>query len=108
MVYLVAETRYPANKAGEVGKKYLEVMKKYPQDKSISKPIIPSAIWVTHEGIHGLVVYSIMPGKVKEAMDMANNRLLMLSTIEGVRYDVRIAYELAEALPLIGLSAPKE
>jgi hypothetical protein len=108
MVLLVTENWWPANKSAEVGKKYLEAMKKYPDDKSVEKPILRSAVWTTCEGMHSITVSSVLPGKVKEVMDIAYNRLLMLSIIEGYRFEIHVAYDLAEGMPLIGLSAPKE
>jgi len=106
MVLLVAEIWYPAGKGPDVGKLYLETVKKYPDDKSIAKRET-IAIWAVKEGMHSISVYSIKPGKVKETMDIANNRMLMLSSIEGFKYQINIAYDLVEAMPLIGLKAPE-
>lgn len=108
MVLLITENWWPANKAEEVGKKYLEALKKYPENRAISKPIVRSAIWTTNEGMHSITVNDIKPGKVKEAMDLATQTELVMSSIEGWRYSINIAYDLAEAMPLIGLKAPEE
>ncbi len=107
-MYLVTKNWWPAGKSAEVGKVYLEAMKKYPDDKSVEKPIIRAAMWTTEEGMHNITVSSIKPGKVKESMDIAYNRELMLSSIEGWRYEIHIAYDLAEAMPLVGLAAPAD
>ena len=40
MVYIVSESWFPAGKSAEIGKLYLEAMKKYPNDRSIAKPIV--------------------------------------------------------------------
>ena len=106
MVYIITEHWWPPGSSEQVGKIYLDVMKKFPDDKSISKPIIRSAVWPVCEGMHSITVSSVQPGKVKEAMDIAMNRLLALSTIEGFRYVVNIAYDLVEAMPFVGLQAP--
>jgi len=82
-------------------------MKKYPDDKSISKPILRSAIWNTMDGTFSMTVSAIQPGKVKESMDLAMKRLLMLAeAIDGFKYEIHIAYDLVEGMPLIGLAAP--
>jgi len=82
-------------------------MQKFPDDRSIAKPIIQSAVWPVQEGMHSITVASVQPGKVKEAMDNVSNRLLMLATaIEGLRYKINIAYDLVEAMPFVGLKAP--
>jgi len=106
MVLLVAEIWYPAGKAADVGKLYLETMKKYPDDRSIAKRET-IAIWAVKEGMHSISIYSIKPGKVKEAMDIAMNRILMLSSLEGSKFKINIAYDLVEAMPLVGLKAPE-
>jgi len=103
---MVTEQWWPPSKSEEVGKIYLEAMQKFPDDRSISKPVVQAAVWAEQEGMHSLSVYSIQPGKVKEAMDVAYNRLLILAAIEGFRYKVNIAYDLVEAMPLVGLQAP--
>ncbi len=109
MVLMVTENWWPANKSAEIGKAYLEIMKKYPDDKSIEKPILRSAIWTEKRKMHSITVSSIKPGKVKESMDLASKRLLMLANaVEGYHYQIHIAYDLVEAMPLIGLQAPEE
>ena len=107
MVLIVTENWWPANKSAELGKLYLETVKKYPDDRSISKPIVRGAFWAIKEGMHSFTIYSIKPGKVKEAMDHLTNQELMLSSIEGYKYQMNIAYDLVEAMPLVGLKAPE-
>jgi len=107
MVLIVTEGWWPAGKSAEVGKVYLETRKKYPVDKSIEKRE-SAAIWAVKEGMHSISIYSIKPGKVKEAMDIATKReLMMASSIEGSKYQINIAYDLVEAMPLVGLKAPE-
>ncbi|MFX1276759.1 MAG: hypothetical protein ACFFBP_17055 [Promethearchaeota archaeon] len=107
MVYIVIESWYPAAKAVEVGKLYLEVMKKYPDDRSIGKPIVQSAVNSEREGIHVIHISEIKPGKIREALDMASNRMIMLASIEGFKYTQRLYYTIVEAMPFIGLQAPE-
>ena len=108
MVLMVTENWWPANKSEKIGKAYIEIMKKYPDDKTIEKPLVRSALWTEKEAMHSITVSSIKPGKVKEAMDLATNRLLMLAKeVDDYRYNIRIAYDLVEAMPLIGLVAPE-
>jgi hypothetical protein len=57
--------------------------------------------------MHSISVYSIQQGKVKEAMDIAYNRLLLFAkAIEEWRYEINIAYDAVDAMALIGLKAP--
>ncbi len=108
IVLMVTENWWPANKSEEIGKTYIKIMTKYPNDRAIEKPLVEAAIWTDKEVMHSITVASIKPGKVKESMDLASKRLLELANdVEGYRYHIRIAYDLVEAMPLIGLKAPE-
>ena len=102
MVVIVTESWWPATRSAEVAKLYLETMKKYPDDNSVAKRVGLGAIWAVKEGMHNITIYSIKPGKIKEAMDLSTKRLLMLSSIEGFKYQINIAYDVVEAMPLVG------
>lgn len=106
LVYMITEHWWPPGKSEEIGKIYLEVMQKFPDDRSIAKPIIQSAVWPVKKGMHSITVSSVQPGKVKEAMDLSSNRLLMLAAVEGFQYQINVAYDLVEAMPFVGLKAP--
>ncbi|MFX0037605.1 MAG: hypothetical protein ACFE9I_18450 [Candidatus Hermodarchaeota archaeon] len=108
MVLIVSQTWYPASQAEKAGKAYLEVMKKYPDNRTIGKPILRSGVKIEKEGIHGIAVYSVNEGKFKEAMDLAVNRMLILGKeIEGIKMSIDTYYDVTEALPFVGLSAPE-
>jgi hypothetical protein len=107
LVYIISEHWWPPGKSEEVGKLYLEAMQKFPDDKSIVKPVIQAAVWPVKKGMHSITVSSAQPGKVREAMDLSSNRLLLLANgIEGLRYSINVAYDLVEAMPFVGLKAP--
>ena len=106
-VLIVTQHWWPHGNSEEVGKGYLDVMKKFPDDKSITKPILRSAIWAEQEGMCSITVSAIQAGKTKEAVETAMKRLLMISkNVEGFRYIIRIANDLVEGMPIIGLQAP--
>jgi hypothetical protein len=108
MVYLVVEQWYPPNKSSEVGKFGLEAIKKYPEDKSVGKMLVDAAVFTDKDGfIHILSIAQSKPGKVKETMDLASNRCIMIAkAVEGYRYHMHSAYEMVEALQIIGLQPP--
>ena len=109
MVLLISQTWYPASQAEKAGKAYLEALKKYPDDRTMGKPILRSGVKIEKEGLHGIAVYSVKEGKFKEAMDLAVNRMLMLGkAIEGIRMSIDTYYDLTEAMPFVGLSAPQD
>jgi hypothetical protein len=109
IVLFVTESWWPATSSVQLGKAYLEAMKKYPDDLSLGKPIVRSAIWTDKDAMRSIAISSIIPGKAKENMDLAYKRLLMISSmVEDFKYDIHIAFDLAEGMPLVGLTAPEE
>ena len=107
MVLIVTQHWWPHGESEKVGKIYLDVMKKFPDDKSISKPILRSAIWAVKDGMFSTTISAIQPRKVKESMNLAMKRLLMIATsVDGFRYEIHIANDLVEGMPIIGLEAP--
>ena len=106
MVYLVVTSIYPAIIAEEAGKKYIEVMKKYPLDKSIEKAVIPIAAKQTLEGIYVISITTVKQGKIKEVIDIESKRMLEFGKIEGYKYSIEIMYDAVEAMGLLGMEAP--
>ena len=106
MVYIVTETWWPPNKSMEVGKTALEAMNKFPNDRSLGKTTIQSATWAEKDGFRAIAIYTVKPGKIKEAMDQHMNRLLLLGAVEGYRFQVNVAYDMVESMPFVGLEAP--
>lgn len=108
LVYIVTENWWPPGKSEEVGKLTLDALQKFPGDLSIAKFVVQGAVWPEKDGMHSISISSIEPGKVKEVMDIAYNQELLLSkNIEGWRFEIHIAYDLIEAMPLVGLKAPE-
>jgi len=106
MVYLVLEVWYPPGKESEAGNKYLEVMKKYPADPSISEAVIPFAVNTTPEGTHTFTVSTVKKGKLEEAIKRTTQSMLEFS-IEGLRYQIRTYLSATEAMSLIKLKMPE-
>jgi hypothetical protein len=106
LVYIVTESWWPPNKSKEAGKTYLEAMNKFPEDRSLGKTTVQSATWAEKDGIRSIAIYTVKPGKIKEAMDQHMNRLLLLGNVEGYRFQVNVAYTVVESMPLVGLDAP--
>jgi hypothetical protein len=109
MVLIVSQSWYPASQAEKSGKNYLDVLKKYPEDRTLGKPLVRAAVKMTENGIHTIAISSVKEGKVKEVMDQAVNVALMSSkAIEGLKTSIDIYYDLAEAMPFVGLKAPEQ
>ena len=107
MVVVVSTTYFPAGKSAEVGKKYLEVLKKYPPDRTIAKVILPVAVRVTSDGMKAISISEVKDGKFKEFMRLVYEQILLYSEIEGYRSDVEVYMSGIEALPLVGLEMPE-
>lgn len=106
MVYLVLDVWYPPGKESEAGNQYLEVMKKYPGDPSISEAVIPFAVNSTPEGTHTFTVSTVKKGKLEEAIKRTTQSMLEFS-VEGMRYQIRTYLTAPEAMRLINLQMPE-
>ena len=107
MVILIAESWFPHGKSEAVGKKFLEVRKKFPPDRSIGKEVL-LAIDATEKGMHAIAAYEVKDGKEKEALIRLQQVQLMYTDIEGHRYSIKTYLSAVEAMPLIGLKAPED
>ncbi len=107
MVMVVSTSWFPTSKAAEVGKKYLEVLKQFPPDKSISKVIVRVGVRTTTEGMKSFTISEIKEGKLKEFMDLAYKQILIYSEIEGYKIEMEFYLSGVEALPLVGLKMPE-
>ncbi len=108
MVVVMSTSYFPAAKSAEVGKKYLEILKKYPPDRSISKIILRVAVRVTPDGMKAFSISEVKEGKFNEFMKLAYEQILLYSEIEGYRSDIEVFMSGAEALPLVGLEMPEQ
>jgi len=96
-----------AIRAENVGKKFVEVMSRYPDDPSVSEAILHGAVSQTAEGIRVIGVLAVKDGKVKEAMDLETRRMLEYArAIEGFRYCIDVAYDVVEAMGVIEMKSP--
>lgn len=107
MVLVVSTGWFPANKSAEAGKKYLEVIKQFPPDRNISKPIVRVAARVTTDGMKVFTVSEVKEGKFKEFMERYYKMILIYSEIEGYRVEMEVYLSGTEALPLVGLEMPE-
>ena len=107
MVMVVSTSWFPTSKSAEVGKKYLEVLKQFPPDKTISKVIVRVGVRTTPEGMKSFSISEVKEGKLKEVMDLAYKQILIYSEIEGYKTEMEFYMSGAEALPLVGLKMPE-
>ncbi len=105
-MYIKVVSRYPQHLASEVGKIYLEAMKQVPDDRSISKTVV-RAVEAVEGRFQATVFNQVKPGKLREAIDRANERMLIFTKVVGFEYSINVAYEMGEAMKFIGMEAPE-
>lgn len=108
MVIVMSTAYFPADKSEEVGKKYIEVTKKFPPDRSISKPILRVGVRVTTDGMKVITISEVKEGKFSEFMNRIYQQVLIYSEIEGYRTEQEVFMSGTEAMPLVGLKMPEE
>ena len=106
MVYLVGRYRYPNDKDAEVTKVGLELIKQFPEDKSLGTLVIPLATRATDRGVEGMIITEVFDGKFKDAMMRGNKMLAMFNGIEGFRYELEVWGTAAEAFSIINMKSP--
>lgn len=107
MVLLITTAIYPHDKAREVGKKFIEVFKKYPPDPSLSK-VLSIAVKATIDGIKVIGISEIKKGKFNEALDRATKSNLEYASIEGFKWEMETYMDVNEAMKNIGMEAPQQ
>ena len=103
MPYIIARSWYAPSKADEVGKKYLEVLKKYPPDESLAKDVVPVAVSSAKDGIETLMIAEVERAKLGDALNRAVNMMAEFRNIEGFNYEIKAWSTAQEALERIGL-----
>ena len=107
MVYIVVESLVPHDKAPESGKKWLEVNKKFPPDRSISKQLFV-AIRPSAKGIVTLGAWDVKEGREKDALVRMNESMLMFTEIPGYKYSIKTFLTSFEAMGILGLKPPED
>ena len=105
MVIIIVETWFPAAKAEQAGKKYLEVQEKFPQDRKLAKRVL-GAYNAVEEGVHGISAWEIKEGKTEIFLKRIAEQMLLYTVIEGYKYKINTYLSLAECMPMIGLASP--
>ncbi len=106
MVLLVTTSWFPINKANDVAKKYIEVFKKYPPDESLGTTL-SAAVKVTKEGIKTIGIAEVVKGKVEDFLAQTIKSEQEYAGIEGLKYEVELYMDLAEAFAVLGMKPPE-
>ena len=105
MPYIIVRVWYPPDMADEVGKKYLEVLEKYPPDESLAKTIVPVAVSSNNSGLEALIISEVERQKIGDALERDANIMAEFRGIEGFNWEIKTWSTAAEALARIGLES---
>lgn len=97
----------PQGKETVVGKKYSEVMREYPGE-SFEKAVLPMGVVSTEKSTKVISIVSVKEGEYGKAIKRITKRMLSLSTIADLNYQIETLLSGKEALDLIGLGIPKK
>ena len=109
MVLLMVTIWYPHGKAKEVGRKYIEMNKKYPPDRSISKTLV-IGVTTSKAGIKTIGIGSVVKGKYLDALSRQNIfQREFAESIEGYKYKIETLMDVVEAYATVeGMDAPED
>ena len=104
MPLIMVTTWYPPHKATEAAKKFLEVMKKFPQQSFEKKWL--GGVKSDEDGIKTVWLTEIERGKLEEAFSLTAKRETEYLGIDGFGFKIEILVTFEDAMPLIGLEMP--
>ena len=104
MPYIVNTSLYPSEKAVEVGKIYLEAMKKYPLDESLGRAVVPTAAKTTLQGIKVMGIIKVKKGKLEDTMTWSANIMGMFRDVQGFESSTDVYMTIDEGYASIGVS----
>ena len=107
MVLVLSTTRFPISKAKEVGKRFIEVSKEFPPDKSLEKVILRLAARVTGNEIESIGLSEVKEGKYEEVLKRSMMLQLKFADIEGINFKNEIFLSGVAAFPMVGLEMPE-
>jgi len=107
MVLIMITSWIPQGKESIVGKKYTEVMREYPGE-SFEKAVLPLGVVSADKNTKVISIVSIKEGEYEKAIKRITKRMLSLSTVANLNYQIETLLSGKEALDLIGLGIPKK
>jgi len=108
MVIVLATAWFPIEKASEAGNIFIEVSKKFPHDRSLSKLLINNAISTTKEGFKSVSASEIKEGKLNEYLARLNKYVIFVAKgIEGYKCQIEVMSSIVEAMDVLGLKVPE-
>ena len=107
MVYLFVSILFPSDKAPDAGKKFLEQLKKYPNDETLYESLVDAAVKTTEDGIRAVSISRVKKGKLEEAITAAQKYAAEFHDIVGFEYSIEVWFTQIEAYASIGKKPPE-
>jgi len=107
MVLVLSTTRFPVSKAKEVTKRYVEVSKEFPPDRSLAKDILRLAARITGNEIESIGLSEVKEGKYEEFLKRSMMIQLRFFDIEGIKFKNEIFLPGVAAFPMVGFENPE-
>ena len=109
MVYIMTTAWFPAQQAKAFGKKVLEGLKKFPEDKTIAKDVFRGGVAASEEGIKVITLVEVVKGQIGKALARTNEAGIWYAEgIDGYKYKIETLMSAAEAMGAIGLKMPED
>ncbi|MBY9020592.1 MAG: hypothetical protein KGD67_06010 [Candidatus Lokiarchaeota archaeon] len=107
MVLILGTTRFPVSKAKEVSKRYIEISKDFPPDKTLEKLILRLAARIIGDEIESISLSEVKEGKYEEVLKRGMMLQLRFADIEGIKFKNEIFLSGVDALPMVGFEMPE-
>ena len=107
MVLVLSTTRFPISKAKEVGKRYIEVAKEFPPDRTLEKQILRLAARIIGDEIESIGLSEVKEGKYEEVLKRGMMLQLKFADIEGIKFKNEIYLSGIDTFPMVGMEMPE-
>ena len=107
MPYIWVTIYYPTHIRDEVIKKWVEAVRKFPEDPSLSETVVSLANKTTKDGVKVVSIAKVKEGKLQEALMRTGRTLIMFQDIEGFEYKTELYSTIEESMEALGLKMPE-
>ena len=107
LVIVLINAWIPHKQAPKAGKLFIELMKKFPRDRTLAKTLLDNAVATKKDGYQIISAVEIKDGKLKEYTAYLNKSLIWAAeNLEGYKYEVEVLSSITEAMDVLGLESP--
>jgi hypothetical protein len=99
-------TWIPQGKEKEAGSKYIDVINRIPS-KSFEKAILPLGVISKRDGTKVISIVEVKDGNYEKGLNLIMKRMLALSEMNEIHYEVETLMSGEEAMSIIDLGMPK-